>query len=71
MTAPMVALMIAATMPTPRLRPSWGQQPVANEGADDPDEEVADESEAGASHDLARQPSGHEADQQYDKETLA
>jgi hypothetical protein len=48
-----------------------GQQPVANEGANDPDEEVTDESEPGASHDLTRQPSGNEADHQYDKETLA
>jgi hypothetical protein len=48
-----------------------GQQPVANEGPYDPDEQVTDESEPGASHDLARQPSGNEPDQQYHKETFA
>jgi hypothetical protein len=48
-----------------------GQQPVANEGAYDPDEEIPDDSKPGASYDLARQPSRDEADQQYDEETLA
>jgi hypothetical protein len=48
-----------------------GQQPVADEGAYDPDEEIPNDSEPGASYDLARQPSRDETDQQYDKETLA
>jgi hypothetical protein len=47
-----------------------GQQPVANEGPDDPDEKVTDETKRGASHDLARQPSGNKAYQQYDEKTL-
>src|ERR1700733_9090503 len=47
-----------------------GQQPVANEGSDDPDEEVTDETERAASHDLARQPSGNKAYQQYNEKTL-
>jgi hypothetical protein len=48
-----------------------GQQPLADEGADDSDDEVTDDPKAGALHDLARQPSGHDTDYQYDKETFA
>jgi len=42
------------------------KEPAANEGACDSYEEVADNPEAGALHDFARQPSGNEADHQYD-----
>ena len=38
------------------------EKPAANEGTCDSDEEVADDPEAGALHDLARQPSGNQAD---------
>jgi hypothetical protein len=48
-----------------------GQQPISNEGSCDPDDQVTDESEPGASQDLARQPSSNEPDQQYDNETFA
>ena len=43
------------------------EKPAANEGTSDSDEEVADDPEAGALHDLAREPSGNEADHQYDQ----
>ena len=46
------------------------EKPAANEGTCDSDEEVADDPEAGPLHDLARQPSGNEADHQYDQETF-
>jgi hypothetical protein len=46
------------------------QEPAADEGACDSDEEVADDPETGALHDLARQPSGNEADHQYDQQTF-
>jgi hypothetical protein len=46
------------------------QQPPANEGSYDSDNEVADESKAGALHDLAGEPSCNESDYQYDKETF-
>ena len=45
-------------------------EPTANEGACNSHEEVAENPEPGALHDLASQPSGNEADQQYDQETF-
>jgi hypothetical protein len=46
------------------------EEPTADEGTCDSDEEVADNPEPGALHDLARQPSGYETDHQYDQETF-
>ncbi len=46
------------------------KQPIADEGAYDPNDEVADESKAGALYDLAGQLSGNEADNEYDQETF-
>ena len=46
------------------------KEPAANEGACDSYEEVADNPEAGALHDFAGQPSGNEADHQYDQEVF-
>jgi len=40
-----------------------GQQPTADQGADDPNAEVGNQTVAGTSHNLAGQPSGDEADQ--------
>ncbi len=45
-------------------------EPTANDGTCDSDEEVAEDPEPGASHDLAGQPSGNEADHQYDQKTF-
>jgi hypothetical protein len=47
------------------------KEPIANEGTDNSYDEVADDSEPGALHDLPGQPSGNETDQQYDQETFA
>jgi len=41
------------------------EEPTADEGTCDSDEEVADDPEPGALHDLAGQPSRNEADHQY------
>src|SRR5437016_1186682 len=46
------------------------QQPVADEGAYDSDDEVADDPIPRAAHDLAGQPSCNDADQQDDEETF-
>src|SRR6185295_18020801 len=46
------------------------QQPAADQGTDDPDEEIADEPEAGAPNDLACKPSSDQADHQNDQETF-
>ena len=46
------------------------QQPVANERANNPYYEIADKSEACASHDLAGQPACDKANHQNDQETL-
>jgi hypothetical protein len=40
-----------------------GQQPAADEGADDSDAEIGDQTETGAAHDLPGQPARDEADQ--------
>ena len=46
------------------------KEPTANEGTCNSYEEVADDPEPGALHNLASQPSGNEADHQYDQETF-
>src|ERR1700730_2792050 len=46
------------------------QQPVADEGPYDSDDEVADDPIPGTAHDMAGQPSGNDADQQDDEETF-
>src|SRR5207302_5380916 len=45
-------------------------QPIADERADDADDEVADDAIAAAPHDLAGEPAGNEADDQYDDQTI-
>jgi hypothetical protein len=60
----MVALMVA------EVEVELRNEPTANEGACDSHEEVVENPEPGAPHDLASQPSGNEADQQYDQETF-
>jgi len=52
------------------MNPEAMQKPVADEGADDANRRVADETETVASHNLARQPSGNEPDDQNDKQPL-
>ena len=52
------------------MNPEAMQKPVADEGADDANRRVADETETVASHNLARQPSGNEPDDQNDNATL-
>jgi hypothetical protein len=48
-----------------------GHQPIADERSYDSDDEITDDSEPGASYDLARQPPRDEAYNQYDEQTLA
>ena len=52
------------------MNPEAMQKPVADEGADDANRRVADETETVASHNLAGQPSGNEPDDQNDKQPL-
>jgi hypothetical protein len=47
-----------------------GQKPTTDKGTDDPDKEVAKDSEAGASNDFAGQPAGDDAHNQYDQQAL-
>jgi hypothetical protein len=47
------------------------KQPTTDEGADDSDDEIADDPKPSASHDLAGQPSGDEPDNQDDQQTLS
>jgi hypothetical protein len=47
------------------------KQPAAKESPNHPDNDIADKAEAGASHDLASEPSGNEADDQNDHETFS
>jgi hypothetical protein len=46
-------------------------QPVADEGADNSDDHVADEPKAGPLHDLTGQPPGSKTNQQYYQETFS
>src|SRR4051794_15330393 len=46
------------------------QQPASDQRADDSDQQIADQSEAGASHNLAGQPAGHDADDKNDEKTF-
>jgi hypothetical protein len=48
-----------------------GQEPAADKGAGNSDDEITDESEAGALHDLTCEPSGNEANQEYDQQAFA
>ena len=51
--------------------PELRKDPARNEGAYDPHDEVADEAKAGAPDDLAREPAGGDADNQYDEKAFA
>ena len=70
-SAPIVALTIAATMPVAEMDAELRQQPAPDEGADDSDDEIADDPEPGALHDLTRKPSGNQADKQDDEKAFA
>jgi hypothetical protein len=48
-----------------------GKQPAADEGTGNSNDEIADDPKPGASRDLTGQPSGNEADRQYDQEAFA
>ena len=52
------------------MRPEAGKQPAGNEGADDADDDVADQAEAAARHDLAGKPAGNGTDDEKDDECL-
>jgi hypothetical protein len=47
------------------------KEPARNEGAYDPHDEVADEAKACTPDDLAREPTGGDADDQYDEKVFA
>ena len=66
-TAPIVALMIDATMPPPIDDADARQQPAGDERADDADHDVADQAKAHAAHDQAGEPAGDRADDQNDE----
>jgi hypothetical protein len=46
------------------------QQQVANEGADNADDDVTNEPKSGSPDEVPGQPPGHKTNQQYDEETL-
>jgi hypothetical protein len=60
-----------ADQSSPKTDSELGQQPASDKGAQDSDDKVADESEAGPLHDLAGEPAGNEADKQYDQQAFA
>lgn len=47
-----------------------GQKKVANEGADNADNDVTNQPKSGSPNEVTGQPPGDKANQQYDKETL-
>ena len=67
----MVALTMALINTGPEMDAELGQQPATNKGAQDSDDKIADESEAGPLHDLAGEPAGNEPDKQYDQQAFA
>jgi hypothetical protein len=46
------------------------QQPIADKRADDPDEKIANNSEPRPTNDFTGQPSGDDANEQYDQQAL-
>ena len=69
-TAPIKASMMAPMRPPPITMPSLRQQPAGDEGADDADDDIADQPEAAAFHDHAGQPAGDGADNQPNDKAL-
>jgi hypothetical protein len=47
------------------------QQPTADKGAQDTDNQITDDPKSGPSYDLTRQPAGDETYEQYDQEAFA
>src|SRR5438477_6420456 len=66
----MVALMIALIKPVPRWIPSCGKQPTSDKGAENPDNEVTNETKAGPAHDLTCQPAGNQTDKQDEQQAF-
>ena len=66
----MTALMMAATMPTAQADAKPWQQPARDHGADDADNDVADQSEAEAFHDKAGKPARDRADDEPSNQTF-
>ena len=62
--------MIAATMPTPSAIPKLRQHPAGNQRADDPDDDVADQSIATAFNNHTGKPAGHGTNDQPNDECL-
>jgi hypothetical protein len=48
-----------------------GQQPTAYKGAEDTDDQIADDPESGPAYDLTGQPAGDETYEQYDQKAFA
>jgi hypothetical protein len=48
-----------------------GQQPTAYKGAEDTDDQIADDPESGPAYDLTGQPACNEPYEQYDQEAFA
>ena len=46
------------------------QQPISNERADDPDQEVANDPETGSSNEMTRQPAGNQAHHEDDQQAF-
>jgi hypothetical protein len=53
-----------------KVNPQLRHQPAADEGADNANNNIADETEAAALYDLSRQPTRDQADQKYDEKTF-
>ncbi len=66
MIAPIAALMMSPMIATADVDTEAGQQPACNERADDAEDDIADQAEAAACHDLASQPAGNCTDDEKD-----
>jgi len=59
-----------ADHPGAQMDANFRQRPVADKGTHYPDKDVANDPEAGSSHDLAGQPARDEPDEQYDQQAF-
>jgi hypothetical protein len=56
--------------PSAEMDSQLGEQPTADQGADDPNADVSNETVSGASYNMAGQPSRDEADEENDDKTF-
>ena len=70
MTAPIVALTIEPMKPENGMKPSCRSSQTPDEGADDAEDDVPEQSRSKTAHDLPGQPAGDGADDEHDDDAI-